>query len=129
MLEDAVSDLKLVLLATGSEVQVAAQARLVLEDLGIGTRVVSMPSWFLFDRQDSTYRAEVLPMGVPTVSVEAGTTLGWAKYAQAHVGIDRFGASAPGPVLYEKFGFTPHHVAEVARGLVERMTGIMASRR
>jgi transketolase len=80
--------------------------------------VVSLPCWSRFDAQDAAYRESVLPPGVPTVSVEAGVTLGWDRYAQAHVGIDRFGASAPGSVVLEKLGITAEHVAEVARGLL-----------
>jgi transketolase len=118
ILQEASATPKCVLVATGSEVQVAAAAREQLEAQGIPTRVVSMPSWFLFGEQSETYRSEVFPKGVPTVSIEAGATLGWARYAQAQVGIDHFGASAPGPLLMEKFGFTAEHVVEVAKGLL-----------
>lgn len=103
-----------ILVATGSEVSLALSAREILESQGFPTRVVSMPSWFLFEREDVAYRQEVLPKEVYTVSVEAGSTLGWAKYAHAHVGIDRFGASGPGDVLFREFGFTPENVARVA---------------
>lgn len=103
-----------ILAASGSEVALALAAREVLETQGFPTRVVSMPSWFLFEREDAAYRQEVLPKEVYTVSVEAGSTLGWAKYAHAQVGIDRFGASAPGDVLFREFGFTPENVARVA---------------
>lgn len=103
-----------ILVATGSEVPLALSAREILESQGFPTRVVSMPSWFLFEREDVAYRQEVLPNEVYTVSVEAGSTLGWAKYAHAHVGIDRFGASGPGDVLFREFGFTPENVARVA---------------
>lgn len=103
--------LEMILVATGSEVSLAL---LAADQLGAGCRVVSLPSWFLFEQQPAAYREEVLPKGVRTVSVEAGTTLGWAKYADAHVGIDTFGASAPGPVLFEKFGFTVANVVAVA---------------
>lgn len=106
-----------VLVATGSEVQIAMAAREILEGEGISTRVVSMPSWFLFEDQTATYRESVLPKGVPTVSIEAGATLGWAKYAQAHVGIDHFGASAPAETIFREFGLTPERAAEVARRL------------
>lgn len=104
--------LETILVATGSEVALALAAA---EQLGAGTRVVSLPSWFLFDQQLSEYRESVLPRGVRTVSIEAGTTIGWAKYADAHVGIDHFGASAPGPVLFEKFGFTVENVVAAVR--------------
>ena len=77
-----------------------------------------MPSWELFEAQDAAYRASVLPAGVPTVSVEAGVTAGWSRYAQASVGIDRFGASAPGGVVLDELGINPGHVAETVRGLL-----------
>lgn len=107
-----------VLVATGSEVSIAFSAADRLEAEGVPTRVVSLPSWFVFESQDVAYRRSVLPPAVPTVSVEAGTTLGWSRYAQAHVGLDRFGASGPGPELMVEFGFTPQHVAAVARELL-----------
>lgn len=109
---------RLVLVATGSEVGLALEAQGLLEKQGIATRVVSLPSWFAFDHQPEQYRREVLPRGVPTVSVEAGTTIGWAKYAQAHVGLDRFGASAPGDVAMAELGFTADHVVEAARSIL-----------
>ena len=108
---------RLILVATGSEVQVAMKAWDLLEAEGIATRVVSMPSQFLFDRQNQGYRDHVLPRGVPVVSVEAGVTQGWHKYAGACVGIEHFGASAPGDTVMREFGFTPENVAAVARKL------------
>jgi len=107
----------MILVGTGSELQIAVKARDLLEAEGIATRVVNMPSMFLFERQNQGYRQHVLPVGVPVVSVEAGITLGWQKYAGASVGLDRFGASAPGEVLMKEFGFTPENVAAVARKL------------
>lgn len=109
-------DPKRVLAATGSEVSLALAAREILESEGLPTRVVSMPVWRIFEQQSAEYRESVLPKGVFTVSVEAGATLGWERYAQAHVGIDHFGASAPGDVLFREFGFTAEHVAARARG-------------
>ena len=109
-----------VLIATGSEIGLALAARKLLQDEGIRTRVVSMPSTEAFDRQDAAYRASVLPADVRKVAVEAGTTALWWKYVGldgAVVGIDRFGESAPAAKLFEYFGFTPEKVAEVARGL------------
>ena len=103
-----------VIVATGGEVSTALEAR---ELLGDGVRVVSMPSWELFEAQDQAYRDEVLPPGVPTVSVEAGITLGWSRYAQAHVGIDRFGASAPGTETLRRLGINAENVADVVRSL------------
>jgi transketolase len=108
---------RMILVGTGSELQIAVKARDLLEAEGIATRVVNMPSMFLFERQNQGYRQHVLPVGVPVVSVEAGITLGWQKYAGASVGLDRFGASAPGEVLMKEFGFTPENVAAVARKL------------
>ena len=107
----------MILVATGSEVQIAVKARELLEAEGIATRVVNMPSMFLFERQSQGYRRHVLPAGVPVVSVEAGITLGWQRYAGASVGLDRLGASAPGDTLMKEFGFTPENVAKVARKL------------
>ena len=109
-----------VLVGTGTEVAVAVDAAGRLSDDGIAARVVSMPSWELFRAQGPQYRDELLPPGVPVVSVEAGTTIGWAEYADASVGIDRFGASAPGATVLRELGITPEHVAEVATGLVGR---------
>ena len=74
-------------------------------------RVVSMPSWELFEQQDEDYKESVLPVDLPTVSVEAGVRMGWERYADAIVSIDRFGASAPGELVLEKFGITPENVA------------------
>lgn len=107
-----------VLVATGTEVAVAVEAAATLAGEGVPTRVVSLPSWELFEAQDEAHRSAVLPPGVPTVSVEAGVTLGWERYADASVGIDRFGASAPGAVALEKLGITPDAVAERVRGLL-----------
>jgi transketolase len=108
-----------ILLATGSEVHLALEAREELEADGIGTRVVSMPCWELFDRQPQEYRDQVLPREVPArVAVEQASTLGWDRYVGdggAVVGMHTFGASAPLKQLLTKFGFTPERVAEVAR--------------
>lgn len=110
---------RVILIATGSEVAVALKARERLEAEGIPTRVVSLPSWELFEAQPREYREMVLPPEVTArVAVEAGVTMGWERYvgtAGAVVGLDRFGASAPGEVLMEQFGFTAENVAGVAR--------------
>ncbi len=111
----------LVLVASGSEVALAVAAAERLEADGVAVRVVSMPSWELFDRQDEGYRRAVLPPEVPAVAVEAGLTRGWREYLgprSAVVGIDRFGASAPGRVVAEKLGLNVDNVVEVARGLL-----------
>jgi transketolase len=104
-----------VLIGTGSEVAVALDAADILAESGVAARVVSMPSWDLFEAQADAYRDEVLPPGVPRVSVEAGSTFGWSRWADASVGIDRFGASAPGATVLAELGITPQHVAEAAR--------------
>jgi len=112
-----------VLIATGSEVHIALAAAEALLNDGINPRVVAMPSWELFDAQPEDYRQEVLPPEVTArVAVEAGINLGWEHYAGtdgAVVGLDRFGASAPGPVLYEKFGITAQAVVAGARKLLD----------
>ena len=107
-----------VLVGTGTEVAVALEAAGLLAEDGRKVQVVSLPCWDRFDAQDDDYRRSVLPAGVPTVSVEAGVTLGWDRYADASVGIDRFGASAPGGVVLRELGITPEHVAGVARRLL-----------
>jgi len=109
----------LVLVATGSEVGLAVDAAKQLNAEGIATRVVNLPSWFLFDQQTEEYQLEVLPPELPTLSIEAGSTFGWAKYATAHIGLDHFGASAPANVLFEKFGFTVENVVARAKELLD----------
>jgi transketolase len=111
---------QIVLIGTGSEVQWCVGAAETLGNDGVAARVVSLPCWEWFEQQDDAYRAEVLPPGVPALSVEAGSTFGWERYADASVGIDTFGASAPGPVVMEKFGFTVEHVVERAHALLAR---------
>jgi transketolase len=114
---------KAILIATGSEVHVALGARELLEQEGIPTRVVSLPSWELFEKQEAAYRDEVLPPGVTArVSIEAGVGLGWERYTGSRgriVSMTRFGASAPYEILMKEFGFTPEHLAAQARELVE----------
>jgi transketolase len=111
-----------VLVATGSEVQLAlhAQQQLALPENGaIAVRVVSMPSTTVFDRQDRAYKEAVLPAGVPRIAVEMGVTDGWWKYGcAAVVGIDRYGESAPGPVLFRHFGFTTENVVATVRAVL-----------
>ncbi len=110
------------LIATGSEVGIALEARKLLAQENIAVRVVSMPSTSVFDRQDAAYRESVLPRGLPRVAVEAGVTDCWRKYVGlegAVVGLDRFGESAPGGELFEHFGFTPEKVAAAARQVIK----------
>jgi len=108
-----------IIMATGSEVAVALEAADLLSGEGVNARVVSMPSWELFEKQDAAYQNEILPPAVTArVSVEAGITLGWQRWigsGGASVGIDRFGASAPAEELFERFGFTAENVAEHVR--------------
>ncbi|MEZ0324697.1 MAG: transketolase [Fimbriimonas sp.] len=115
VLQEGSSKPEVILIGTGSEVSVCVKAKELLEADGITTRVVSMPSWLLFERQSVEYRQSVLPTGVRTVSVEAGSTMAWPRYAELQVGIDRFGLSAPGDQVLKEFGITPEHVAEVAK--------------
>jgi transketolase len=110
--EDAVA----AIIATGSEVEVALAAR---DELDVPVRVVSMPSWELFEEQDDDYQESVLPVDLPTVSVEAGTRMGWERYADATVSIDRFGASAPGATVLAELGMTAANVAEHVRELLD----------
>jgi transketolase len=110
-----------VLIGTGSEVHIALEAAKLLRERGKAPRVVSLPSWELFDAQPAEYRDSVLPPDVRArVSIEAGTPLGWERYVGTDgvaIGISRFGASAPAERLYEEFGLTALHVVEAADGL------------
>ncbi|HEY2798857.1 MAG TPA: transketolase [Thermoanaerobaculia bacterium] len=114
---------RLILIGTGSELQLAVGGREKLEADGIPTRVVSMPCWEFFDEQPHAYREEVLPPAVTArLSIEAGVTLGWQKYVGdrgGSIGVDRFGASAPGEVVMKHLGFTVEHVVERAKGLLK----------
>jgi transketolase len=113
----------LVLVATGSEVQLAVEAAPILAKSGVKARVVSMPSWELFAKQPAEYQDSVLPVQVPTIAIEAGATLCWYKWVGRTgdiIGLDRFGASAPGEIVMEKLGFTVDNVVERARQLLDR---------
>jgi transketolase len=99
--------------ATGSEVGATVEAARAVG----GVRVVSMPSWELFDQQDESYRKSVLPGGVPKISVEAGIAMGWCRYVDVSISIERFGASAPGTEVLERFGFGADGIAERLRAL------------
>ena len=110
-----------VLMATGSEVQLALHAQAQLARDGIATRVVSLPSTTVFDRQSEEYKARVLPAGIPRVAVEAGVTDGWWKYGcAAVVGVDRYGESAPAGELFELFHLTAGNLADVVRKVLAR---------
>jgi len=115
VLSDA-EDAQAVIIGTGSEVAVALAAR---DELDVPVRVVSMPSWELFELQDDDYQESVLPVDLPTVSVEAGVRQGWERYADAIVSIDRFGASAPGDKVLAELGITPENVAARVRELLD----------
>jgi transketolase len=124
--ESADSHPRAVLIATGSEVHLALAAQERLQKEGIGVRVVSMPSWNLFDRQPRGYQDDVLPPDVPKLAIEAGTPLGWRPYvgpAIEVIGVDRFGASAPGEVVMEHYGLNVNNVCRrvmtMLRGPVE----------
>ncbi len=111
-------DPDVVLIGTGSEVQLCVAAADQLAAEGLAARVVSMPSWELFAEQDDEYRATVMGVDVPRISVEAGSTFGWSSWADASVGIDHFGASAPGSEVLERFGITVDNVVARARLVV-----------
>ncbi len=118
ILDDEGDRLDLILIGTGSEVHHCTAARLVLAQDGLGVRVVSMPSWDLFEEQDEEYMDAILPPGVPVLAVEMGVSFGWDRYADDVLAIDHFGASAPGPTVMKEFGFTPESVVERARALL-----------
>ena len=113
----------IVLLATGSEVQLAVAAASTLAGDGISARVVSFPSWEIFEEQDAAYKRSVLGSEeTPRLSIEAGTTIGWERYADASVGVDRFGASGPGAKVMEQYGFTAENVVLQAKALLGEST-------
>jgi len=122
VLADSDGDPELILIATGSEVSLAVDAYEELRSDGVRARVVSLPSWYLFDLQPAEYRESVLPEAVRArVAVEQASTLGWDRYVGPHgqiVGMHTFGASAPLKEVQRKFGFTPERVAKAARELL-----------
>jgi transketolase len=117
----ALSKIQAIIIATGSEVQLAIQAQNLLSERGIAVRVVSMPSTTTFDKQSIDYKSQILPQGIPRIAVEMGSTDGWWKYGVAAVvGIDTFGESAPAPVLFQHFGFTAENVADTVQTVLLR---------
>ena len=113
----------IILIATGSEVPLILKAAEELKSAGIGATVVSMPSTKIFDEQDEVYKAAILPESTPKIAIEAGATLGWYKYIGHNgvvIGIDRFGASAPGAIALDKLGINVAHVVEQAKKLVKK---------
>lgn len=113
----------LILIATGSEVHLALAAQKELKEKGVRVRVVSMPSWELFEAQPEKYKINVLPQDVPKLALEAGVPLGWCKYVGSRgdvIGLNRFGASAPGAVVYDALGFNVRNVVKHALGLLKK---------
>jgi len=119
ILEETNSKLDVVLVASGSEVSLAVEAKKVLEEKGKSVRVVSMPSWELFEKQDKKYKDSVLPKGIKTLSIEAGVSQGWEKYSDEQISIEKFGASAPGNIVMKEYGFTVDNVVKKVRGLLK----------
>ncbi|MEO1466322.1 MAG: transketolase C-terminal domain-containing protein, partial [Cyanobacteria bacterium J06633_1] len=119
---DGTGEIDLILIGTGSEVQLCVEAATRLRSQGKKVRVVSMPSWELFEAQDTAYRETVLPKKIKKrVAIEAGTTIGWCRYVGDEgkaIGIDTFGASAPQAVVMEKFGFTVENLLQEANQLL-----------
>ena len=105
-----------IIIATGSEVALATGAAEAMS--GKNIRVVSMPSVDAFEAQDESYRSSVVSKGIPTVAVEAAVTTGWYKYADAVVGIDHFGESAPAGELFKEFGFTVENVVKAVESVM-----------
>jgi transketolase len=111
---------ELILMASGSEVSLIYDAAKKLAEEGHGVRVVSFPSWDLFEGQDEAYKESVLPKNITArLAVEAAATLGWDRYAKSILGIDHFGASAPYKIIFEKFGFTVENVVAKAKELLK----------
>ena len=126
-LRAARAERRVVIVATGSEVALAAECADVLEADGIGADVVSMPCMDLFEQQDDAYRADLLPRDVPIVSIEAGSTQGWERYtgrSGLNIGIDRFGASAPAKDLFAKFGFTADAIVPQIKQTLNGQSGV-----
>jgi transketolase len=120
VISDAAGPPDAVIAATGSEVAIAVRAQDELSSEGIAVRVVSMPSWELLDAQPDGYRESVLPPGVPVVAVEAGVALGWERFADRTVSVDRFGASAPGAEVLHRLGITSQAVTAAVRQALGR---------
>jgi len=127
VLWEASTSPEVIIIGTGSEVHIALEAGLGLKEKGVAARVVSMPSWELFDAQPEEYCDSILPPKIKArISIEAATTLGWHRYVGLDgvaIGVDHFGASAPGKVIYEHFGLTARHVMDEALRLAGRTKG------
>ena len=121
VLDACQGEAKAVIIATGSEVHLALEAQAKLAEEGICVSVVSMPSWDMFEMQSEEYKKSVLPEGLPKVAVEAGVTLGWSRYTGSEenvIGINKFGASAPGGTVMKEYGFTAENVAAKVKSLL-----------
>lgn len=121
VLDAGQGEAKAVIIATGSEVHLALEAQAKLAEEGICVSVVSMPSWDMFEMQSEEYKKSVLPEGLPKVAVEAGVTLGWSRYTGSEdnvIGINKFGASAPGGTVMKEYGFTAENVAAKVKSLL-----------
>jgi len=121
VISEAQGNAQAVIIATGSEVELALEAQKALAAQNIAVRVVSMPSTNVFDRQDAAYQAAVLPEGLPRIAVEVGHADGWYKYVGlngAVVGINRFGESAPAELLFKEFGFTVENVVDTVKSVL-----------
>lgn len=121
VLDAGQGETKAVIIATGSEVHLALEAQAKLAEEGICVSVVSMPSWDMFEMQSEEYKKSVLPEGLPKVAVEAGVTLGWSRYTGSEdnvIGINKFGASAPGGTVMKEYGFTAENVAAKVKSLL-----------
>jgi transketolase len=115
---------EIILIATGSEVHLALEGRDRLAAEGVKARVVSMPSTNLLSSQSDAYREKVLPTGLPLLVIEAGASLGWKSYVGAQIaviGVDTFGASAPGPVVMQHYGFTVENVCRQAHHVLDQL--------
>jgi transketolase len=105
-------------MASGSEVGLVLEAAQKLADEGMGVRVVSFPSWELFEKQDEAYRESVLTKNIQKrLAVEAGIGIGWDRYAQSVISIEHYGASAPAKIIFDKFGFTVENVVATAKSI------------
>jgi transketolase len=120
-LDDSGKDI--ILIATGSEVELVLKAAETLKSEGIGASVISMPSFKIYEEQDEAYKTALMPEGTPKIAVEAGATMGWWKYVGHNggiIGVDKFGASAPGPKVMEEYGITVEHIVKLAKKLLKK---------
>ncbi len=124
ILSDCTDTPQILLIATGAEVHITLEAQRLLEARGIAARVINMPSWEIFESHSADFQRRILPPTIPKrIAVEAGIAMGWERYVGPHgkvIGIDRFGASAPGATVLEKLGFTAEHIAETALEMVDQ---------